>query len=42
VHSYIVAFWWGAAIFALGALVTRLVLPKDAAPPADGALVVHH
>ena len=42
VHSYIVAFWWGAAIFALGALVTRLVLPKDAAPAAHGAAVGHH
>jgi EmrB/QacA subfamily drug resistance transporter len=42
VHSYIVAFWWGAAIFAIGALVTRLLLPKDSAPPAEGAVVVHH
>lgn len=42
VHSYIIVFWWGAAIFAIGAVVTRLLLPKDAAPPAEGALVVHH
>jgi MFS family permease len=42
VHSYIVAFWWGAAIFAVGAVVTRLLLPKDAAPPAEGATFVHH
>ena len=42
VHSYIVAFWWAAAIFAVGAVVTRLLLPKDAAPPAEGATVVHH
>jgi EmrB/QacA subfamily drug resistance transporter len=42
VHSYIVAFWWGAAIFALGALVTRLLLPRDSAPPAEGVTVVHH
>ena len=42
VHSYIVAFWWGAAIFAIGAVVTRLLLPKHAAPPAEGNTFVHH
>ena len=42
VHSYIVAFWWGAAIFAIGAVVTRLLLPKHAAAPAEGSAFVHH
>jgi EmrB/QacA subfamily drug resistance transporter len=41
VHSYIVAFWWSAAIFAVGAVVTRLLLPKDAAPHAEGAVGIH-
>jgi MFS family permease len=31
VHSYVVVFWWGAAIFAVGAVVTRLLLPRDQA-----------
>ena len=26
VHSYVVAFWWSAAIFATGALITALIL----------------
>ena len=41
VHSYIVAFWWSAAIFAIGAVVTRLLLPKESAPPAEGTVVRH-
>jgi EmrB/QacA subfamily drug resistance transporter len=38
IHSYTTAFWWAAAIFALGALVSALVLrPGIAAPDRETA-----
>jgi hypothetical protein len=40
VHGYTVAFWWSAAIFALGALVCGLLLPGRPQPvPAESVPV---
>ncbi len=39
VHSYVVTFWWAAAIFAVGAVLTALLLTKQEEPallPDDG------
>jgi hypothetical protein len=42
IHSYTTAFWWAAAIFAVGAALTALVLqPGVAAPNPEAAVVVH-
>lgn len=41
VHGYTIAFWWAAAIFAVGLLVALLVLPekiKSGAPAGEVAL----
>jgi EmrB/QacA subfamily drug resistance transporter len=35
IHSYIVAFWWAAAIFAAGAVVCGLILKAGKPDPAD-------
>ncbi|NUP52984.1 MAG: MFS transporter [Catenulispora sp.] len=35
VHSYVVAFWWAAAIFAAGAVVCGLILKGGKPDPAD-------
>ena len=35
VHSYIVAFWWAAGIFAFGAIVCGLILKAGKPDPAD-------
>jgi EmrB/QacA subfamily drug resistance transporter len=37
VEGYITAFWWAAAIFTVGALVTGALLRSDARVPAHGA-----
>jgi EmrB/QacA subfamily drug resistance transporter len=37
VEGYITAFWWAAAIFAVGAVVTGALLRSDAKVPAHGA-----
>jgi EmrB/QacA subfamily drug resistance transporter len=37
VEGYITAFWWAAAIFAVGAVVTGALLRSDARVPAHGA-----
>jgi hypothetical protein len=41
VHSYTVAFGWGAAIFAVGAVICGLILRPGLAAPSSDALVVH-
>jgi MFS family permease len=43
VHSYTVAFWWAAAIFAAGAIVCGLILRPGKPEPIDpdAAPVVH-
>jgi MFS family permease len=35
IHSYTVAFWWAAAIFAAGAIVCGLILKAGKPDPAD-------
>ena len=35
IHSYTVAFWWAAAIFAVGAVVCGLILKAGKPDPAD-------
>jgi EmrB/QacA subfamily drug resistance transporter len=35
IHSYIVAFWWAAAIFAAGAVICGLILKAGKPDPAD-------
>ncbi|HTJ69376.1 MAG TPA: MFS transporter [Actinospica sp.] len=35
IHSYIVAFWWAAAIFAAGAIICGLILKAGKPDPAD-------
>jgi hypothetical protein len=35
IHSYTVAFWWAAAIFAAGAIICGLVLRPGKPEPAD-------
>jgi EmrB/QacA subfamily drug resistance transporter len=37
VEGYVTAFWWAAAIFAVGAVVTGALLRSDARVPAHGA-----
>jgi predicted MFS family arabinose efflux permease len=42
IHSYTTAFWWAAGIFALGAVVTALVLrPGVPQLSSEAAVVVH-
>ena len=45
VHGYTTAFWWSAAIFALGAIVSSLVfrggVPQTAAAPAGEPVLAH-
>ena len=45
VHGYTTAFWWSAAIFAVGAIVTSLVfrsgVPQTAAAPAGEPVLAH-
>ncbi|MDT4893135.1 MAG: hypothetical protein QOE97_2170 [Pseudonocardiales bacterium] len=40
VHSYVVAFWWSAAIFAGGALVSALLLRSGVPQPDDSQELV--
>jgi EmrB/QacA subfamily drug resistance transporter len=35
IHSYVVAFWWAAAIFAAGAVICGLILRAGKPDPAD-------
>ncbi|HET9171982.1 MAG TPA: MFS transporter [Actinospica sp.] len=35
IHSYITAFWWAAAIFAVGAVICGLILKAGKPDPAD-------
>ena len=35
IHSYIVAFWWAAAIFGVGAIICGLILKAGKPDPAD-------
>jgi len=35
IHSYVVAFWWAAAIFAAGAVICGLILKSGKPDPAD-------
>ena len=37
VHGYTVAFWWSAAIFAVGAVATALLLSSGVREQAPGA-----
>src|SRR5919109_1357938 len=37
VHGYTTAFWWGAAIFAIGAVVSALLLRRGASQPEPTA-----
>jgi sugar phosphate permease len=37
VEGYVTAFWWAAAIFLIGAIVTGALLRSDARVPAHGA-----
>jgi EmrB/QacA subfamily drug resistance transporter len=37
VHGYTTAFWWGAAIFAIGAVVSALLLRRGASQPQPTA-----
>ena len=37
VHGYTTAFWWSAAIFAVGAVATALLLSSGVREPAPGA-----
>jgi hypothetical protein len=43
IHSYVVAFWWAAGIFAVGAVICGLILKPGKPEPADpdAAPVVH-
>ncbi|HEV3169570.1 MAG TPA: MFS transporter [Actinocrinis sp.] len=43
IHSYVVAFWWAAAIFAAGAVICGLILRAGKPDPVDpdAAPVVH-
>jgi hypothetical protein len=42
IQSYTTAFWWAAAIFAVGAVITAIVLrPGIAAPNSEAAVAVH-
>jgi hypothetical protein len=42
VHSYTVAFGWGAAIFAAGAVICGLLLRPGAVEPSpEGAVAAH-
>ena len=41
VHGYTIAFWWSAAIFAIGAVATALLLSsgvREQAPSAEPVL----
>jgi hypothetical protein len=40
VHSYVVAFWWAAAVFAVGAVVTALILRPGVPQPSENAELV--
>ena len=35
IHSYVVAFWWAAAIFGVGAIICGLILKAGKPDPAD-------
>jgi len=35
VHGYATAFWWAAAIFAIGAIVSGVVLPSGRPEPSE-------
>jgi predicted MFS family arabinose efflux permease len=35
IHGYTQAFWWAVGVFALGAVVTAVLLPSGKAPPAS-------
>jgi EmrB/QacA subfamily drug resistance transporter len=35
VHSYVVAFWWSAAVFAIGALIAALILKPGVPQPSE-------
>ena len=40
VHSYVVAFWWSAAIFAVGAALSGLILRSGVPQPDDSEVMV--
>ncbi|WP_028479790.1 MFS transporter [Nocardia sp. CNY236] len=42
IESHIATFWWSAAIFAAGGIVTALLMPSTAPAPAEGEPVLAH
>ncbi|MCU1642495.1 MAG: Puromycin resistance protein pur8 [Nocardia sp.] len=42
VQSYTTAFWWAAAIFVVGAVVTGLIMPNKVPVPSEGEPVLAH
>ncbi|WP_067535382.1 MFS transporter [Nocardia crassostreae] len=42
VESYTTTFWWAAAIFVVGAVITGFIMPDKAPVPAEGEPVLAH
>ncbi|GAB4588222.1 MFS transporter [Nocardia sp. IFM 10818] len=42
VESYTTTFWWAAAIFVVGAVITGFIMPNQAPVPAEGEPVLAH
>lgn len=42
VQSYITTFWWAAAIFVVGAVVTGIIMPNTVPVPSEGEPVLAH
>ncbi|MCX4097047.1 MFS transporter [Nocardia sp. alder85J] len=42
IHSYVTTFWWGAAIFAVGAVLVAAIVPNKMPVPAEGEPVLVH
>ncbi|MFE6859639.1 MFS transporter [Nocardia sp. NPDC057668] len=42
VQSYTTTFWWAAAIFVVGAVITGLIMPNTVPQPSEGEPVLAH
>ncbi|MCM6776351.1 MFS transporter [Nocardia sp. CDC159] len=42
IESYTTSFWWATAIFAVGAVVTAVLMPRAVPAPAEGEPVLVH
>ncbi|MFF0493377.1 MFS transporter [Nocardia sp. NPDC004068] len=42
IHSYTTSFWWATAIFAVGAVITAILMPSTVPAPAEGEPVIVH